>query len=124
MSGSNRLLLAIVLGQTFQEPRLGGAADVGDVARVHVLALDEEKAGTQDFGVTVPVVYDDAFEIVKKHFPKEVEEGVFKRGTQAGLRIEWRAEKTEEVFGFRFRSFEDMVVDVARQYLEFLGKAG
>ncbi|PQE31375.1 cinnamoyl- reductase protein [Rutstroemia sp. NJR-2017a WRK4] len=124
MTGSNRLLLSTILGQAFPEPQLAGAAHVLDVARVHVLALNSSLARTQDFGVTIPVVYDDAFQIVKKHFPKEVEEGIFKQGSQPSLRIEWKAEKTEEVLGFRFRGFEDMVVDVAGQYLEFLGKVG
>ncbi|KAM3077117.1 hypothetical protein ACMFMG_003414 [Clarireedia jacksonii] len=123
MSGSNRLLLAILQGQKFQEPRLAGAADVKDVARVHVLALDKEKAGTQDFGVTAPMVYDDAFEVVRKYFPKEVEEGIFKQGGQPSLRIHWNSEKTENVLGIKFRTFEDMVLDVTRQYLEFSGKA-
>jgi hypothetical protein len=50
--------------------------------------------------------------------------GYLSGGSQRSLKIDWRAEKTEEVFGFRFRTFEDMVVDVAGQYLEFLGKAG
>ncbi|KAF7862480.1 hypothetical protein EAF04_007353 [Stromatinia cepivora] len=123
MSGSNRLVLAILLGHKFDEARLAGAAHVDDVAKVHVLALDKEKAGTQDFGVTAPMIYEDAFEIVKKHFPKEVEEGVFKQGGQPSLRIDWNAEKTEEVFGFKFKTYDDMVLDITRQYLEFSGKA-
>ncbi|KAI9640751.1 hypothetical protein NHQ30_011060 [Ciborinia camelliae] len=123
MSGSNRLILTILLGEKFDVPRLASAAHVDDVAKVHVLALDRQKAGEQDFGVTAPVVYDDAFEIVKKHFPREVEEGLFKKGSQPSLRIDWNAKKTEDVLGFRFKTYEDMVVDVARQYLEFSGKA-
>lgn len=122
MSGSNRLVLAIILGTKFDDPRLAGAAHVDDVAKVHVLSLDKEKAERQDFGVTAPVVYDDAFDIVKKHFPREVDEGVFKQGSQPSLPINWNAEKTENVFGFKFKTYEDMVLDVTKQYLEFSGK--
>ncbi|KAF7957207.1 hypothetical protein EAE96_002798 [Botrytis aclada] len=122
MSGSNRLILAILLGQTFDQPRLAGAAHVDDVAKVHVLALEKEKAGTHDLGVTAPMVYEDAFEIVKKYFPKEVKEGVFKQGSQPSLKINWNAEKTEELFELKFKTYEDMVLDVTRQYLEFSEK--
>ncbi|THV48369.1 hypothetical protein BGAL_0252g00010 [Botrytis galanthina] len=123
MSGSNRLVLAILLGQTFDQPRLAGAAHVDDVAKVHVLALDKKLAGTHDLGVTAPMVYEDAFEIVKKHFPKEVEKGVFKQGGQPSLQINWNAEKTEELFELKFKTYEDMVLDITRQYLEFSGNA-
>ncbi|ESZ91404.1 putative cinnamoyl-CoA reductase [Sclerotinia borealis F-4128] len=123
MSGSNRLVLAIILGHKSDEPRLAGGAHVDDVAKVHVLALDREKAGTQDFGVTAPMVYDDAFEIVKKHFPKEVDDGVFKQGNQPSLRLNWNAEKIEDVLGFKFKTYDDMVLDITRQYLEFSDKA-
>ncbi|KAB8293723.1 hypothetical protein EYC80_009208 [Monilinia laxa] len=122
MSGSNRLVLTIILGTKFDDPRLAGAAHIDDVANVHVLALDKEKAGTQDFGVTTPVVYDNAFDIVKNHFPKEVDEGVFTQGSQPSLPINWNAEKTEEVLGFKFKAYEDMVIDVSKQYLGFSGK--
>jgi hypothetical protein len=46
------------------------------------------------------MVYDDAFETVKKYFPEKVKEG-----SLPSLRIEWNLEKMERVFGFRFRSF-------------------
>lgn len=120
LTGSNRLILAILLGQSFDIPRLAGAAHVDDVAKVHLLALKDDVKG--DFGVTAPVVYDDAFEIVKKHFPKAVEDGVFTQGHQPSQVINWNAAKTEDVFQFKFKTYEDMVVDVAGQYLEFSGK--
>lgn len=123
LTGTNRLLLALVTGQSFNGPRLAGAAHVNDVAKVHLLALKDDKIkGREDFGVTSPMLYDDAWEIIKKHFPKAVEEGTFTQGHQSSLVVNWDAGKTQERFGFKFQTWEDMVVDVATQYLEFMGK--
>ena len=122
LTGSNRLLLALLQGQTIPVPRLAGAAHIDDVARVHLLALDEKVHGSQDFGVTIPVVYDEAFSIVKKHFPSLVEDGTFAQGHQPSLAVNWDASKTEKFFGLKFKTYEDMVVDAAKQYLEFIGK--
>ena len=122
LSGSNRLLLTILKGQTFEAPRLAGAAHIDDVSRVHVLALDEKIKGGQDFGVTVPMVYDDIFDIVKKHFPRAFNDGTFTRGHQPSLGVNWDASKTEEVFGLKFKSYENMVVDFVGQFLELLDK--
>ena len=122
LTGSNRLLLAMLQGQTIPVPRLAGAAHIDDVAKVHMLALDEKLRGGQDFGVTIPVVYDEAFSIVKKRFPNFVEDGTFAQGHQPSLAVNWDASKTEDFFSMRFKTYEDMVVDVARQYLEFIGK--
>lgn len=122
LTGSNRLLLSMLQGQTILVPRLAGAAHVDDVAKVHMLALDEKVQGSQDFGVTIPVVYDEAFGIVEKRFPNLVEDGTFAQGHQPSLAVNWDASKTEELFGLKFKTYEDMVIDVARQYLEFIGK--
>ena len=46
LTGSNRLLLGIILGQTFNVPRLASAAHVNDVAKVHLLALNESIKGS------------------------------------------------------------------------------
>ena len=68
---------------------------------------------------TQSVVYDDAFDIVKEHFPTAVQNGVFSKGaSQPTLAVKWDAKETETRFGMRFITFEDMVVDVAGQYLE------
>lgn len=119
-NSTNGLLLPILLGNNFDDPRLGFAAHVHDVAKVHLLALKEEVSG--NLGVTLPVTYDDAWEIAKKHFPKAVEDGTFTKGSCPTVPVNWNASKTEELFGFKFKSYEDIVVDVAGQYLELLGK--
>ncbi|TVY17344.1 NAD-dependent epimerase/dehydratase FUM13 [Lachnellula arida] len=122
LAGSDGLLLAIILGKTFDVPRIAGTAHVDDVAKVHLLALSESVQGGQDFGVTIPTVYDDAFDYVKNAFPKAVENGIFKPGSQPSVKINWNASKTESVFGFKFQTYETQVLDVAAQYLELLGK--
>ena len=122
-TGSNRLLLAILKGQTFEVPRLAGAVHIDDVAKVHVLALDKNIKGGQDFGATIPMVYDDVFEIVKKHFPAAIENGTFSQGHQPSLAVDWDASKTEKTFGFHFQSYEAMVVGLVGQYLELMAKA-
>lgn len=122
LASSDGLLLAIILGQTFEIPRFAATAHVDDVAKVHLLALSESVQGSQDFGVTIPTVHDEAFDFVKKAFPKAVASGIFKPGSQPSVKINWNASKTERVFGFKFQTYETQVVDVAGQYLELLGK--
>lgn len=91
-----------------------------DVAKVHLLALKEGVVG--NFGVTSIHVFDDAWDIVNKHFPKSVESGVFTQGHQPTVPVNWNAHSTEIEFGFNFKTYEAIVVDVAGQYLEFSGK--
>ena len=96
LAGSNSLLLASITGKNPAIPCLIGIAHVNDVAKVHVLALQEKFKGGQAFGVTAPVMYEDAFEIVRKHFPKAVEDGIFTQGTQNNFAVNRDASKTEE----------------------------
>ncbi|KAI5920701.1 putative cinnamoyl-CoA reductase [Camillea tinctor] len=119
-SGTNRVLLPIITGQSTHNPMPAGAAHVSDVAKVHMLALREGVTGS--IGVTSVNAFDDAWEIVKKKFPEAVAEGVFTQGHQPTIPVNWNAHKTEVEFGFKFKTFEDMVTDVASQYLELSGK--
>jgi nucleoside-diphosphate-sugar epimerase len=119
-TGTNRVLLPIITGGTAPAPMPSGAAHVYDVAKVHLLALQDGVVG--DYGVTKANEFDDAWEIVQKHFPKAVKAGIFSQGHQKTVPVKWDASKTEEKFGFTFKSYEDIVVDVATQYLELSGK--
>jgi nucleoside-diphosphate-sugar epimerase len=118
--GTNRILLPIITGGTAPAPMPSGAAHVYDVAKVHMFALQDGVVG--DYGVTKANEFDDAWEIVQKHFPKAVEAGVFSQGHQKTVPVKWDAHKTEEKFGFTFRTYEDIVVDIASQFLELSGK--
>ena len=126
-SSSNNLLMAMLTGAVLPVPLLGGAAHIDDVAEVHLRALllapTTAAALPRDFGVSVPIVYNDAFDFVAKRFPNAVAEGVFKRGNIPTMPVPWDASETERVLGITFRSFESAVLDLAGQYLDLLGKA-
>ena len=101
----------------------GGAVDVRDVAEIHVRSLDAEKIeGNRAYGISQPVTWQDAFGIVKKHFPKAVENGVFKDKRAESKPPVWDASETEDIFGTTLRTFEESTSDVAGQWLELLGK--
>lgn len=118
--GTNRILLPVITGATAPFPMAVGMAHVDDMTKVHLLALKEGVEG--DFGVTTEHVFDDAWDVVKKHFPKAVESGTFSQGHQPNEPVKWNASATEEYFGFTFKSYEETVKDVVEQYLEYSGK--
>ncbi|KAI0376815.1 putative cinnamoyl-CoA reductase [Hypomontagnella monticulosa] len=118
-AGTNGMLLSVLTGKS-SPPFPSGVAHVADIAKVHLLALKEGIVGS--FGVTQVNVWEDAWQIVKKHFPKAVAAGVLTQGSQPTIPINWNAHQTEVTFGFKFRGFEDAVVDAVGQYLELLGK--
>ena len=119
-AGTNRILLPIITGQSVDSPMPAGAAHVDDAANIHMLALKGNVP--QNLGVSRPHVFNDAWDVVKKHFPKAVNDGIFTQGDQPTIPVNWNAHQTEIDLGIEFKSYEDMVVDVASQYLEFLGK--
>lgn len=119
-TGTNRLLLLVVTGGSIPYPLPAGAAHVYDVAKVHLLALKDGVVG--DFGVTKEHVFNDAWDVVLKHFPKAVEAGTFSKGDQQTYPVKWNARATEDYFGFNLKTYEDAVVDFVVQYLECLEK--
>jgi nucleoside-diphosphate-sugar epimerase len=121
ISGSNGAALAPLLG--LQIPGSSAfACHVDDVAFVHIAALDPTIEGNQNFGVNSDVngvQWDDAIEIVKKHFPKEVEQGIFPLGGHAeSLPSRFDASKTEKVFGIKFKSYEEQIISLAEGFAE------
>ena len=119
-AGTNRILLEIITGQVAKAPMPSGATHVADAAKVHLLALKEGFA--KDVGVTAVHQFNDAWDVVKKHFPKAVADGIFTQGNQQTVPVNWNAHKTELDLGFTFKTYEDMAVEVASQYLELSGK--
>ncbi|KAG9688781.1 cinnamyl-alcohol dehydrogenase, partial [Aureobasidium melanogenum] len=119
-AGTNKVLLPIFTGGIADSALPSGVAHVYDVAKVHMLAL---KTGVPcNLGVTQPHEFDDAWKIIEKHFPMSVTEGVFTQGRQPTVPVNWNAHKTEVALGIKFKTYEDIVVDVANQYLELSGK--
>ncbi|KAI1811579.1 putative cinnamoyl-CoA reductase [Poronia punctata] len=118
-SSTNFVLLGVLTGRNDPEPRPSGVVHVSDAAKIHVLALED--GAPQNIGLSVPHVFDDAWDIVAKHFPKEIEAGLLTRGSQPTIPVNWDSSKTESHFNFKFQSWEDIVVSVSSQYLELLG---
>ncbi|KAI0901029.1 putative cinnamoyl-CoA reductase [Annulohypoxylon nitens] len=117
---TNRLLLSVITGNSSESPMPSGAGHVADVAKIHLLALKDGAA--KNIGATVPHQFDDAWTVVQKRFPKAVADGVFTKGSQPTVPVNWNAHKTEVDLGFNFKTYEDAVVEVAGQYLELSGK--
>ncbi|KAK7936698.1 cinnamoyl-CoA reductase [Apiospora aurea] len=121
MASTNRIMLGVVTGQEAPGPMPAGACHVYDVAKLFVQALND--GAPKNIGATVSHVFNEAWDIVKENFPHAVRSGIFTQGSQETIPIDWDAHQTEVDFGFKFKTWSDMVVDVARQYLELLGKA-
>ncbi|KAF3022481.1 hypothetical protein E8E14_010529 [Neopestalotiopsis sp. 37M] len=119
-AGTNALLLGVITGQSATWPLGSGVADVSDVAKVHVMALKENFK--KYVGVTVTHQFNDAWNVVKKHFPKAVADGVFTRGDQPTVATSWDTYQNEIDIGSNYKTYEDIVVDFASQYLELSGK--
>ncbi|KAI0466983.1 putative cinnamoyl-CoA reductase [Xylaria cf. heliscus] len=119
-SSTNQLVLGFITGQDAEAPLPAGAVDIDDTAKIFVLALKDD--APRNIGSTMPHVFDEAWNIVTKHFPKAVETGIFTKGSRTTIPVKWDSSQTEQDFDFKFKSFEEMVVDIAGQYLELSGK--
>ena len=120
--GTNKTSFAPIMGQKSNFPYPGTMAHVDDIAKVHVLALDEKVKGGQNFGIQAGGVngtpWDDAITTVKKHYPKEVESGVLPAtGTQPSKLLKYDTSATEKTLGIKFQSYEAAVVDLVDWYL-------
>jgi nucleoside-diphosphate-sugar epimerase len=118
LSSSNRVLLSFLSGQKAPSSRIEGAAHIDDVVAVHLQALEKRIAGNQDYGVSVRMQYNDAFDIVTRRFPDKVADKTLTCGDQPTDRLDWRAADTEAAFGIKFKDYEAMVVDTVSQYLD------
>ncbi|KAI1174028.1 putative cinnamoyl-CoA reductase [Nemania sp. FL0916] len=119
-SSTNKLMLGVITGGNSPAPLPAGAVHVDDVAKIHILALKE--GAPRNLGCTAPHVFDEAWNIVLKHFPEAVKGGIFGKGSQATIPLKWDASQTELDLDLKFKSWEDMVVDAVGQYLELMGQ--
>jgi hypothetical protein len=75
-SGSNALLMGLVLGMGAPYASPGTVVHVDDIARIHVGALDEERvAGNANFLASISVRFEDALEVAARLFPEAVQDG-------------------------------------------------
>ncbi|KAJ9615661.1 hypothetical protein H2200_001737 [Cladophialophora chaetospira] len=126
-SGSNALALGVLFGAKNPNGMPGAVVHVDDVAFLHIAGLDPKVKGNKNFGANYDVngiEWDTAIDIVKKHFPAEVEKGVFPLGgSQTSLPMPFDASGSEKFFGFKFKDWETQVIDTARYYAKVAAAA-
>ena len=123
VDGSNRRMFMPLFGEKSPVDLPAAFCHTSDVAHVHIAVLSDKLTGHQNFGVsnrlTEQSKVDDAIDLVKKHFPKQVENGMFPLGgTTPSIPTPFDTTKTEDFFEIKFKSFEEMVKDTVGQYLE------
>ncbi|KAM0245404.1 hypothetical protein ACHAQJ_010575 [Trichoderma viride] len=126
--GTNSQIMTPLLGQSL-DLFPGIVVHVDDVAWMHVKALDRSVSGNQDFLANSDspeaIQWAQVAEIVKRRYPKECAEGIFKveyieNRQTVPFRIS--AAKAEKTFGFTFKSLEDQVTSITDHYLELIGR--
>lgn len=127
--GTNGLLIGPILGYAREYPLTGTTVHIDDVAKMHVLALNPKVPGNQDFLAAGPdygsIEWAESFEIVKKRFPKQYADGVFKfdgiaKPPTSPSKVD--NARARKVLGLEFKTFEEQVVSVVDHYLELIGK--
>jgi nucleoside-diphosphate-sugar epimerase len=124
-NSSNVFLMCGMTGKDLPFPIPGRFAHVDDVAEAYLrVALAPRESWRQSLGIATQVDYDALFHYVEKAFPRAVAEGVFKKGLINTLPMTYEPSDTEveELLARKLKGFESVVVDVAGQYLEKLGK--
>lgn len=116
-----------------------GFVHVQDCARVHIAALDEEKAKSENLppwyiaaatvedGIDGPGLWNAAADMVERDFATEVERGLFKVGrNKVPINMPFRVDSklTEETLlgGQKIRGLEESVQEVARWYVDMKTK--
>ncbi|GJC85650.1 putative uncharacterized oxidoreductase C513.07 [Colletotrichum liriopes] len=122
LSGSNSVLIEYLRGRKSNVPINANFVSVNDVAAVHVRALSPSTFGKQGYFLGRPVSMEDARDIAKKNFPQAFANGVFSdTGVQPTVDIPTDTSEGEKLLGREFVSGEDMVRDVAGQFLQLVG---
>ena len=126
-AGTNKTALSQVFGEKGDFPTPGTMAHVDDIAKVHILSLQEHVKGGQNFGMQTGGINGDAWqdsvEFAKKHYPKEVAAGILPaNGFRPSKRVRFDTSATEKILGIKFRTYEEAVVSVIDSYLEYLAK--
>ncbi|KAI0178945.1 NAD(P)-binding protein [Hypoxylon sp. FL1284] len=122
-NSSNNFLVAGITGGEVPFPIHGGFVHIDDLADLHlrVLFLEPKTKDIEDFGVATKVDYSTIFDYVEKAFPKAVAASVLKRGIVPTEHIKYESSDVETLLGRKLKTINDVVVDVAGQYLEKVG---
>ena len=115
--------MAVLFGEQDSSGGAAATVHVDDVAFVHIASLDPQIKGNRNCatgsGGLNGIHWDDASEIIKKHFPEQVKTGIFPLGGHRNDRkIQADSSNTEEVFNFKSRSFEEQIISAAGAYAE------
>jgi nucleoside-diphosphate-sugar epimerase len=124
--GSNGGLMSTALGQIQDGPKLTAQTLLEDVAKAHVLALDQKivpnaanliVAGNAGQGVP----WDDVADLIKRLYPDEVEATLLKPVSgQISSLTRFDVRSSEEILGYRFASAEPMIKSVLGQWQYFI----
>ncbi|KAI8259548.1 hypothetical protein K4K58_002553 [Colletotrichum sp. SAR11_239] len=119
LSGSNNALLYFLVGGTRDYPINTGYISVGDLADAHVIALSPSVSGGQSVILSQHLDFEQAREIAKKAFPEAFEKGILSdSGVQPTVSIPTDASDGEKLLGRRFATAEEVVKEVAAQYVK------
>lgn len=129
VKGSSSLILGPVLGGEPNPLLSFHTVHIDDVATVQVLALNPDITGNQDFLLSAPdsnsVDLQDEFDFVKKQYPKEYANGVFKFDTVSRPQAQKMAvdsSKASKAFNITFKGYETQIKDTIDQYLDLSAK--
>ena len=120
--GSNRVVMAGLLGENITHPVAGVSVHVDDVARDHILALQSHVSGNQNYLLSSNgpggVIFEDAFDIAAELFPEAIKAGIFSsRSSIPTFCIKIDTSETEKILDIRFQPFREQVRSVAQHYL-------
>ncbi|KAH7033995.1 hypothetical protein B0J12DRAFT_744734 [Macrophomina phaseolina] len=123
LNGTNVNVMGPLLGTKTDTPNIGVSVHVNDVARAHIDALNLSIPGNRNLlcssGGLQGVKWEDAKEVVKRLFTKQVSDGVFPLdGTLPSRPIRLDTSETERLLGWKFVGFEEQVKSVVEHYLE------
>lgn len=119
------LKLSPILGYRQAHPMVGVPIDVGDVARAHVDAIGWSVTGNRDYilssGYPEGIVWDSMINVARSRFGDRCGGKELPLGGSLPT-TKWRVDcrETEDVFGWKFSTFEVTIERSIGQYLELL----
>ena len=115
--------LAIAIGRKLN-PAPTSCVHVDDLAKIHIDILHMKTQRYQSFGAGCQMSFAEQVDIIRKHFPSAVQKGIFPMDGEAPDRpFLFDTAATESFFGWKFKPFEEQVVDLARNYLELVDES-
>jgi nucleoside-diphosphate-sugar epimerase len=123
--GTNHVAMGQLLGEPLPYALGSLVTHLDDVAKAHVEALNADITGNHFFLISAEgpggPTWDSALEIVKRRYPKEVADGVFKMDAATEtLRVRADSSYAEKTLGFKLKSYEEAVVSMVDHYLELI----